>query len=408
LNVQQQSNESAVITLAKALIAKSSVTPEDAGCQDLIGDRLAQLGFTNETMVFHDTTNLWSRRESQLPSETSSDDTDLVFCFAGHTDVVPPGNLDLWQTPPFEPTIIDGMLFGRGAADMKGSLAAMIVATERFVREHPDHQGAITYLITSDEEGPFINGTTKVIDTLEARNEKITYCIVGEPSSTKEVGDVVKNGRRGSISAALTIKGKQGHVAYPEHVKNPIHLAMPLLAELSQTTWDNGNDYFPATSFQLSNINAGTGATNVVPADITALLNLRYSTELSDQMIVEKVEAIINSYQVDYDIDWTFNGKPFITEHTSSEGGFLNAVSQAILLVTGKEPLLSTSGGTSDGRFIAPTGAKVIELGPCNATIHQVNESVCCEHLEKLVDIYYHCLVNVLCTHKATYPTDRV
>jgi succinyl-diaminopimelate desuccinylase len=291
---------------------------------------------------------------------------------------------------------------------MKGSLAAMIVATERFVREHPDHQGAITYLITSDEEGPFINGTTKVIDTLEARNEKITYCIVGEPSSTKEVGDVVKNGRRGSISAALTIKGKQGHVAYPEHVKNPIHLAMPLLAELSQTTWDNGNDYFPATSFQLSNINAGTGATNVVPADITALLNLRYSTELNDQMIVEKVEAIINSYQVDYDIDWTFNGKPFITEHTSSEGGFLNAVSQAILLVTGKEPLLSTSGGTSDGRFIAPTGAKVIELGPCNATIHQVNESVCCEHLEKLVDIYYHCLVNVLCTHKATYPTDRV
>jgi succinyl-diaminopimelate desuccinylase len=408
LNDQQQSNESAVITLAKALIAKSSVTPEDAGCQDLIGDRLAQLGFTNETMVFHDTTNLWSRRESQLPSETSSDDTDLVFCFAGHTDVVPPGNLDLWQTPPFEPTIIDGMLFGRGAADMKGSLAAMIVATERFVREHPDHQGAITYLITSDEEGPFINGTTKVIDTLEARNEKITYCIVGEPSSTKEVGDVVKNGRRGSISAALTIKGKQGHVAYPEHVKNPIHLAMPLLAELSQTTWDNGNDYFPATSFQLSNINAGTGATNVVPADITALLNLRYSTELNDQMIVEKVEAIINSYQVDYDIDWTFNGKPFITEHTSSEGGFLNAVSQAILLVTGKEPLLSTSGGTSDGRFIAPTGAKVIELGPCNATIHQVNESVCCEHLEKLVDIYYHCLVNVLCTHKATYPTDRV
>jgi succinyl-diaminopimelate desuccinylase len=408
LNDQQQSNESAVITLAKALIAKSSVTPEDAGCQDLIGDRLAQLGFTNETMVFHDTTNLWSRRESQLPSETSSDDTDLVFCFAGHTDVVPPGNLDLWQTPPFEPTIIDGMLFGRGAADMKGSLAAMIVATERFVREHPDHQGAITYLITSDEEGPFINGTTKVIDTLEARNEKITYCIVGEPSSTKEVGDVVKNGRRGSISAALTIKGKQGHVAYPEHVENPIHLAMPLLAELSQTTWDNGNDYFPATSFQLSNINAGTGATNVVPADITALLNLRYSTELNDQMIVEKVEAIINSYQVDYDIDWTFNGKPFITEHTSSEGGFLNAVSQAILLVTGKEPLLSTSGGTSDGRFIAPTGAKVIELGPCNATIHQVNESVCCEHLEKLVDIYYHCLVNVLCTHKATYPTDRV
>jgi succinyl-diaminopimelate desuccinylase len=206
LNDQQQSNESAVITLAKALIAKSSVTPEDAGCQNLIGDRLAQLGFVNETMVFHDTTNLWSRRDSQLSSKVSSNDTDIVFCFAGHTDVVPPGNLDLWHTPPFEPTILDGMLFGRGAADMKGSLSAMVVATERFVKDHPDHQGAITYLITSDEEGPFINGTTKVIDTLEARNEKITYCIVGEPSSTKEVGDIVKNGRRGSISAALTIK----------------------------------------------------------------------------------------------------------------------------------------------------------------------------------------------------------
>jgi succinyl-diaminopimelate desuccinylase len=406
LSDQQQTNESAVITLAKALIAKPSVTPEDAGCQDLISERLAQLGFINETMVFHDTTNLWSRRDSQLSSKVSTTNNDLVFCFAGHTDVVPPGNLNLWDTPPFEPTIIDGMLYGRGAADMKGSLAAMIVATEQFVKDHPDHQGAITYLITSDEEGPFINGTTKVIDTLEARNEKITYCIVGEPSSTKEVGDVVKNGRRGSISATLTIKGKQGHVAYPEHVNNPIHIAMPVLTELSQTTWDNGNDYFPATSFQLSNLNAGTGATNVVPADITALFNLRYSTELNDQKIVDKVEAIINSYKLDYNIDWTFNGKPFITEHTSSEGGFLNAVSQAILTVTGKETHLSTSGGTSDGRFIAPTGAKVIELGPCNATIHQINESVCCDHLEKLVDIYYHCLVNVLCTHKTKSETN--
>lgn len=396
-----QKNESAVITLAKAFIAKASITPEDAGCQELIAERLAKLGFTNETMIFHDTTNLWSRRDSQTSSSAGSDAADLVFCFAGHTDVVPPGNLDLWHTPPFEPTIIDGMLFGRGAADMKGSLAAMIVATERFVTTHPDHQGSITYLITSDEEGPFINGTTKVIDTLEARNEKITYCIVGEPSSTKEVGDVVKNGRRGSISGALTVKGKQGHVAYPEHVNNPIHLAMPVLAELSQTTWDNGNDYFPATSFQVSNINAGTGATNVVPAEITALFNLRYSTELNDQIIVDKIETILNSYELDYDIDWTFNGKPFITEHSSSKGGFLNAVSQAIVTVTGKDTQLSTSGGTSDGRFIAPTGAQVIELGPCNATIHQVNESVCCEHLEKLVDIYYHCLVNVLCTHKA-------
>ncbi|MBU2871276.1 succinyl-diaminopimelate desuccinylase [Colwellia sp. E2M01] len=397
--------QSPVIKLAIDLLSRASVTPADAGCQKLMAERLAAVGFSNESMVFDDTTNLWSRRDANVTKtklNTSSDDNnnDLVFCFAGHTDVVPAGNLELWNTPPFEPTIIDGMLYARGAADMKGSLAAMIVATERFVQDHPDHQGSITYLITSDEEGPFINGTTKVIDTLEARNEKITYCIVGEPSSTNTVGDVVKNGRRGSISATLTVKGKQGHVAYPEHVKNPIHLAMPALTELSQETWDNGNDYFPATSFQLSNLNSGTGATNVVPGHITALFNLRYSTELNDEIIVERVEAILNKHQLDYDIQWTFNGKPFITEHTHSKHGFLNAVSQAIFTVTGNETELSTSGGTSDGRFIAPTGAQVIELGPCNATIHQVNESVACDDLEKLVDIYYHCLFNVLCTHK--------
>ncbi len=392
----EQKKESEVISLAKALISRVSVTPEDAGCQKLIGDRLAKLGFNNESMVFADTTNLWSRRDCQ----NDSIESDIVFCFAGHTDVVPAGNLTLWNTPPFEPTIIDGMLYGRGAADMKGSLAAMIVATEKFVSAHPDHQGAITYLITSDEEGPFINGTTKVIDTLEARNEKITYCIVGEPSSSHSVGDVVKNGRRGSISAEVDIKGKQGHVAYPEHVKNPIHMAMPALTELSQFQWDQGNDYFPATSFQLSNIHSGTGATNVVPGHLTALFNLRYSTELTDQIIVNQVESILDKHQLDYDIKWTFNGKPFITEHVDSKHGFLNAVSQAIYSVTNKETQLSTSGGTSDGRFIAPTGAQVIELGPCNATIHQVNESVSCQDLEKLVDIYYHCLVNVLCITK--------
>ncbi|WP_019027694.1 succinyl-diaminopimelate desuccinylase [Colwellia piezophila] len=402
----EQKNESAVIELAKELISRASVTPEDVGCQKLMAERLAKLGFINEEMIFADTTNLWSRRDSTLNKQGNTQTTatensnDLVFCFAGHTDVVPAGNLDLWNTPPFEPTIIDGMLYGRGAADMKGSLAAMIVATERFVKDHPDHQGAITYLITSDEEGPFINGTTRVIDTLEARNEKITYCIVGEPSSTDAVGDIVKNGRRGSITAEVDIKGKQGHVAYPEHVRNPIHLAMPALTELSQVEWDQGNEYFPATSFQLSNINAGTGATNVVPGHLTALFNLRYSTELNDQIIVERVESILNKHQLDYDIKWTFNGKPFITKHEDSEHGFLNAVSQAIYTVTGKKTQLSTAGGTSDGRFIAPTGAQVIELGPCNATIHQVNESVACEDLEKLVDIYYHCLVNVLCTHK--------
>ena len=401
----EQKNQSAVIELAIALLSRASVTPEDAGCQQLMGDRLAKIGFKNEAMIFADTTNLWSRRDgtaqlSDAQNEASVTNNDLVFCFAGHTDVVPVGNLELWNTPPFEPTIIDGMLYARGAADMKGSLAAMIIATERFVQDHPDHQGSIAYLVTSDEEGPFINGTTRVIDTLEARNEKITYCIVGEPSSTNFVGDVVKNGRRGSISAEVDIKGKQGHVAYPEHVRNPIHLAMPALTELSLVEWDKGNEYFPATSFQLSNINAGTGATNVVPGHVTALFNLRYSTELTDLMIVDQVEAILNKHQLDYDIKWTFNGKPFITEHVESAHGFLNAVSQAILSVTGNQTQLSTSGGTSDGRFIAPTGAQVIELGPCNATIHQVNESVSCKDLEQLVDIYYHCLVNVLCTHK--------
>jgi len=389
--MSEQTSE--VIKLAIDLISRPSVTPEDAGCQQLMKERLRRLGFSNETMVFEDTTNLWSRRDG---SENNIDESAPVFCFAGHTDVVPAGNLELWHTPPFEPTIIDGVLYGRGAADMKGSLAAMIVATERFVNDYPNYHGAITYLITSDEEGPFINGTTRVIDTLEARNEKITYCIVGEPSSTNTVGDIIKNGRRGSISADVDIKGKQGHVAYPDHVKNPIHLAMPALTELSQFHWDHGNDYFPATSFQLSNINSGTGATNVVPGHLTALFNLRYSTELTDQIIVEQVESILNKHQLDYDIKWTFNGKPFITELGNEEGDFLTAVTHAVRSVTGAKPQLSTSGGTSDGRFIAPTGAKVIELGPCNATIHQVNESVVCEDLDKLCDIYYACLQQVL------------
>ncbi len=382
-----------VIKLAIDLMSRPSVTPEDAGCQELMKNRLEKLGFTNETMVFEDTTNLWSRRNG---NENTPDTNAPVFCFAGHTDVVPAGNLELWHTPPFEPTIIDGVLYGRGAADMKGSLAAMIVATERFVNDHPSYDGAITYLITSDEEGPFINGTTRVIDTLEARNEKITYCIVGEPSSTNTVGDIIKNGRRGSISAEVDIKGKQGHVAYPEHVINPIHMAMPALAELSEFHWDHGNEYFPATSFQLSNINSGTGATNVVPGHLNALFNLRYSTELTDQIIVEQVESILNKHQLDYDIKWTFNGKPFITELKNKAGDFLTSVTDAVSSVTGSKPQLSTSGGTSDGRFIAPTGAKVIELGPCNATIHQVNESVVCDDLDKLCDIYYACLQQVL------------
>lgn len=373
---------SPVLQLTKELISRISVTPEDADCQVLMSDMLGNAGFTNESMVFEDTTNLWSRRGKEAP----------VFCFAGHTDVVPAGNLELWNTPPFEPTIKDGMLYGRGAADMKGSLAAMLIATERFVKDHPDHKGSIAYLITSDEEGPFINGTTRVIDTLEERNEKIDYCIVGEPSSTHLVGDIIKNGRRGSISGELTIHGKQGHVAYPEHVKNPIHLAMPALAELSSVHWDHGNDFFPETSFQISNIESGTGATNVVPGHLTAWFNLRYSTELTDEKIVDKVNAILTKHELDFEIKWTFNGKPFITE----PGTFVSAISDAITQVTSRQTELSTSGGTSDGRFIAPTGAQVIEVGPCNATIHQVNESVSCDDLENLVDIYYQTLVNVL------------
>lgn len=372
-----------VIELACELISRPSVTPEDAGCQELFKERLARLDFVNETMIFEDTTNLWSRRGTNGP----------VFCFAGHTDVVPAGNLELWNSPPFEPTIVNNMLFGRGAADMKGSLAAMLIATERFVTYHPDHQGSIAFLLTSDEEGPFINGTTRVIDTLEARNEKITYCIVGEPSSSHQIGDVVKNGRRGSISGEIDIIGKQGHVAYPEHVNNPIHLAMPALAELSQTHWDTGNQYFPETSFQLSNIQSGTGATNVVPGHLKAWFNLRYSTELTDELIVNKVHEILDKHQLEYTIKWTYNGKPFITE----PGTLVESVSKAIIKMTGSAPELSTSGGTSDGRFIAPTGAQVIELGPCNNTIHQVNECVSCEDLRVLTDIYYHSLVNALC-----------
>jgi len=364
-----------VIKLTEELISRPSITPKDEGCQELIAAALAELAFKNESMVFEDTTNLWSRRGTNSP----------VFCFAGHTDVVPPGNLQNWQFPPFKPTINAGMLYGRGAADMKGSLAAMVVATQKFVKDYPDHRGSIAFLITSDEEGPFINGTTRVINTLESRNEKIDYCIVGEPTSTETLADTIKNGRRGSISGELEIQGIQGHVAYPDTVKNPIHLAMLALDELSQYQWDQGNEYFPATSFQLTNIQAGTGATNVVPGHLTAWFNLRFSTELSFELIIAEVERILSKHQLDFQIKWTYNGKPFITK----PGKLLTASQKAITTTMQKEAQLSTSGGTSDGRFIAPTGAEVIELGPCNATIHQINECVKTDDLIKLADIYY-------------------
>ena len=371
-----------VIALAKDLIRRPSVTPQDEGCQTLMAERLARLGFVIEPMVFEDTTNLWARRGSEGP----------LFCFAGHTDVVPAGPLDKWHTPPFEPTIQDGILYGRGAADMKGSLAAMVVATERFVAAHPDHSGSIAFLITSDEEGPFINGTTRVIDTLEARNEKIRWCIVGEPSSTTEVGDVVKNGRRGSITGDLLVRGVQGHVAYPHLADNPIHKAAPALSELAATVWDQGNAFFPPTSFQIANIQGGTGASNVIPGELHVQFNFRFSTELTDLVIRERVVALLDRHGLDYEIKWTLSGQPFLTD----TGALLEATVAAVAEVNGQRPALLTTGGTSDGRFIAPTGAEVIELGPVNATIHKVNECVKAGDLDLLADMYQGVLTRLL------------
>jgi len=367
-------SDSAVLTFAKALINKRSVTPEDAGCQELMSDHLHGLGFAIESMVFEDTTNLWARRGTEGP----------LFCFAGHTDVVPSGPLDKWHTPPFDATEIDGYLHGRGAADMKGSLAAMLVAIERFVANHPDHKGSLAFLITSDEEGPFINGTTRVVDTLEARNEKIDWCVVGEPSSTHQVGDVVKNGRRGSLTGDLTVRGVQGHVAYPHLADNPVHNAAPALAELASITWDKGNDYFPPTSFQIANIQAGTGASNVIPGELAVQFNFRYSTEVTDEQLVKKVHSILDAHGLDYQLEWTYNGQPFLT----GSGELVEATVATISELNKQPPQLLTTGGTSDGRFIARTGAQVVELGPVNATIHKVNECVRIADLEKLAEMY--------------------
>lgn len=377
--------DSLVLSLAKELIARPSVTPADEGCQQLMADFLAPLGFTIEPMVFHDTTNLWARKGTTGP----------LFCFAGHTDVVPPGPENKWNTPPFEPTIIDGILYGRGAADMKGSIASMLAAVQRFVAVHPDHNGSIAFLITSDEEGPFINGTPKVIETLEARQEKITWCLVGEPSSTNQVGDVVKNGRRGSLTGDLTVYGVQGHVAYPHLAENPVHLAMPALAELAAKQWDQGNEFFPATSFQIANINAGTGASNVIPGELQVQFNFRYSTELTDTQIKQQVIELLDRHGLRYELKWTLSGQPFLT----GSGKLVEATQNAIKAVTGRITELSTSGGTSDGRFIAPTGAQVVELGPINATIHKVNECVNVADLETLSDIYYTMMQQLLVTH---------
>jgi len=363
-----------VIELAQALIQRESVTPEDAGCQALMNERLEKLGFNIESLFFTDTLNTWARKGDASPH----------FCFAGHTDVVPTGPEKNWQHPPFSALVKDGMLHGRGAADMKGSLAAMVVATEHFVAKHPDHKGSISFLITSDEEGPFINGTTRVIDTLEARGEKIDLCLVGEPSSRDVLGDVVKNGRRGSLTGFLTVKGVQGHVAYPHLAQNPIHLAAPALTELSQTEWDQGNEFFPATSFQVSNINGGTGAGNVIPGELEIQFNFRFSTEVTHQQLQQRVVDIVEKHNLNYELNWIVNGLPFLTDH----GPLVDATVHAIKQVTGRDTVLETTGGTSDGRFIAQTGAKVIELGPRNETIHKVDECVSTDDLIQLADIY--------------------
>lgn len=375
-------SDSPVLALAKDLISRQSVTPEDAGCQVVLTDRLKALGFEVEEMVFEDTTNFWARRGTESP----------LFAFAGHTDVVPAGPLEQWHTPPFEPTVIDGHLHGRGAADMKGSLASMLVAAERFVTENPDHKGSIGFLITSDEEGPFINGTVRVVETLMERGENIDMCIVGEPSSTNFVGDIVKNGRRGSITGDIKVKGTQGHVAYPHLASNPIHQALPALTELVSTKWDDGNKYFPPTSFQIPNIQSGTGASNVIPGEFNIQFNMRFSTELNNQEIMRRVHSTLDSYGLDYELDWTFNGDPFLTDH----GELLDAVVESIEEINHVTPELLTTGGTSDGRFIARMGGQVIELGPINATIHKVNECVSVSDLEKLTDMYQKTLEKLL------------
>lgn len=373
---------SATLDLTLDLIRRPSVTPIDADCQTVMAERLAAIGFVIEKMRFGDVDNLWARRGSTAP----------VLCFAGHTDVVPTGELTRWHSDPFLPEIRDGKLYGRGTADMKSALAAMVVACERFVAEHPQHQGSIAFLITSDEEGPSINGTVKVIETLEARQEKITWCLVGEPSSTTQLGDVIKNGRRGSLNGILTVKGKQGHVAYPHLADNPIHRAAPALSALSAEIWDQGNAFFPATSFQISNISAGTGANNVIPADLTAVFNFRFSTEVTAEQLKARTHALLDQHGLAYDLAWSLSGQPFLT----AEGELVAAAQQAIRDVVGIETQLSTSGGTSDGRFIAPTGAQVLELGVLNATIHQIDEHVNVAELDPLTDIYQSIITRLL------------
>ncbi|MGX9363132.1 succinyl-diaminopimelate desuccinylase [Pantoea ananatis] len=362
-----------VIELTQQLIRRPSLSPDDAGCQALLIARLEAIGFHIETMNINDTLNFWATRGE---GET--------LAFAGHTDIVPPGDASRWINPPFEPTIRDGMLFGRGAADMKGSLAAMVVAAERFVAVHPHHKGRLAFLITSDEEASGVNGTVKVVERLMARNERLDYCLVGEPSSNEVVGDVVKNGRRGSITANLTVHGVQGHVAYPQLADNPVHRALPALNELVATEWDQGNAFFPATSMQIANIQAGTGSNNVIPGELFVQFNFRFSTELTDTLIQQRVAELLDRHQLRYTIEWKLSGQPFLT----SRGKLVDAVVNAVTHYNEIKPQLQTSGGTSDGRFIARMGSQVVELGPVNATIHKINECVKASDLQMLSRMY--------------------
>jgi len=370
------------LALSQQLISCRSLTPDDSGCQEILIGRLNKIGFNIEKIQSNGVENIWARRGTTAP----------VLCFAGHTDVVPTGPLDQWESDPFTPTIRDGKLYGRGAADMKSSLAAFITAIESFVHLHPDHSGSIALLITSDEEGLAVDGTVRVVEALKEREEKIDYCIVGEPTCLNQLGDTIKNGRRGSLSGALTVKGIQGHIAYPHLAKNPIHLAAPCIAELAQTEWDCGNEYFPPTTWQVSNISGGTGVTNVIPGEIEIIFNFRFSTASTVESLQNKVHQILDKHGLKYNLDWSLSGKPFLTP----KGDLVDAVNDSINRVMNIRPELSTSGGTSDGRFIAEICPQVVEFGPINATIHKINECVEVADIEKLSEIYQGTIENLL------------
>ncbi|MGE5624973.1 MAG: succinyl-diaminopimelate desuccinylase [Bacillota bacterium] len=371
-----------VLELTRELVARKSLTPDDAGCQALMMDRLKKLGFSVEPMRFGQVDNFWARLGHSGP----------VLAFAGHTDVVPTGPLEQWKSEPFTPTLRDGHLYGRGAADMKGGLAAMLVAVERYLTAKPATKGSIAFLITSDEEGPSVDGTVRVVEKLEARGEKIQWCVLGEPSCLDRFGDTLRNGRRGSLTGILRVEGIQGHVAYPERADNPIHRVTPALAELINNRWDAGNEFFPPTSFQISNFNSGTGAGNVIPGDATVRFNFRYSSSLTKDELKKKVHAVLDRHRLKYSVDWRPMGDPFVTE----PGELSRAMQEAVEKTTGLKPKLDTGGGTSDGRFIAPTGAQVVEFGPRNASIHKIDECVAVKELEQLVDIYVDVLKKLL------------